>query len=308
MATYTTFERESLERYLVMFDLGELDAFEPIASGIENSNYYIRFENTDLEYVLTITEGLNFEEVPFFNDLLQVLTKSGLPVPEPQRTLDGMSSTIFKSKPTWLFNRLSGSHPEKPNETQCAEIGVALAKLHVAGQKARYRRKNVYHPDWAKESLASVTANLNSADRQNLKLSVDRYLDERHDDNDMPRGVIHGDLFRDNALFVDNTLTGVIDFYHACDDYYIQDIAITINDWCCEQGVDVRLKKAALLTGYASVRPLEPAEQQALPRFREYAAMRFSLTRLLAGRAGNPIKNPREFLDLLYRLQAGQET
>jgi len=308
MATYTTFKRESLERYLIMFDLGELDEFEPIASGIENSNYYIRFEDTELEYVLTITEGLDFEEVPFFNDLLQVLTKSGLPVPEPQRTLDGMSSTIFKSKPTWLFKRLSGSHPEIPSEAQCSEIGLALAKLHVAGQKARYSRNNVYHPGWAKASLASVTANLNSADRQNLQLSVGRYIGERHDDSDLPRGVIHGDLFRDNALFVDNTLTGVIDFYHACDDYYIQDIAITINDWCREQGIDVPSKKDAFLTSYASIRPLELTEQEALPRFREYAAMRFALTRLLAGRAGNSIKNPREFLDLLYRLQADQET
>lgn len=308
MATYTTFERESLERYLIMFELGELDGFEPIESGIENSNYYIRFKNSDLEYVLTITEDLGFEEVPFFNDLLQVLTKSGLPVPEPQRTLDGMSSTIFKSKPTWLFNRLAGTHLEKPNEMQCIEIGIALAKLHLAGQKARYSRNNVYHPSWAKEALANVAASLNSADQKNLQLSVDRYLDQRHDDDGLPRGVIHGDLFRDNALFVDNALTGVIDFYHACEDYYVQDIAITINDWCCEQGIDVPLKKAAFLDGYASVRPLEIAEQEALPRFREYAAMRFSLTRLLAGRAGNPIKNPREFLDLLNRLQTDQDT
>jgi len=303
MATYTTFERETLERYLIMFDLGELGEFEPITSGIENSNYYVSFENTDLEYVLTITEGLNFKEVPFFNDLLQALAKSGIPVPEPQRTLDGMSSTIFKSKPTWLFNRLPGNHPETPNEVQCVEIGIALAKLHVAGRKAKYNRDNVYSPDWAKDTLANVAVDLNAADLQSLQLSVDRYFAERHEDCALPRGTIHGDLFRDNALFVENALTGVIDFYHACDDYFIQDIAISINDWCCEQGADIPEKEKALLTGYTSVRPLEIAEQEALPRFREYGAMRFSLTRLLAGRTDNPIKNPREFLDLLNRLQ-----
>jgi len=308
MATYTTFERESLERYLVMFDLGELGDFEPITSGIENSNYYVRFENTELEYVLTITEGLSFEEVPFFNDLLQALVKSGIPVPQPQQTLDGMTSTIFKSKPTWLFNRLPGSHPEIPNETQCVEIGVALAKLHLAGRNAKYNRDNIYGPEWAKETLANVAANLSTADRQSLQLSVDRYVSESRDDNDLPRGTIHGDLFRDNALFEENALTGVIDFYHACDDYFVQDIAISINDWCCEQGADVPTREKALLTGYTSVRPLELAEQEALPRFREYGAMRFSLTRLLAGRTDNPIKNPREFLDLLDRLQSGQDT
>ncbi|MFT5560411.1 MAG: homoserine kinase type II [Candidatus Azotimanducaceae bacterium] len=308
MATYTTFERASLERYLIMFDLGELSEFEAITSGIENSNYYVRFENTDFEYVLTITEDLDFAQVPFFNDLLQALAKSGIPVPEPQRTLDGMSSTIFKSKPTWLFNRLPGHHPDIPNDTQCGEIGVALAKLHIAGRKAKYNRDNAYHSGWAKETFANVAPNLNDTDRQSLQLSVERYHSERQDDAELPRGTIHGDLFRDNALFVDNALTGVIDFYHACDDYFIQDIAISINDWCCEQGADVPEKEQALLAGYTSIRPLELAEQTALPRFREYAAMRFSLTRLLAGRAGNPIKNPREFLELLDRLQSGQDT
>ncbi|MFT4676081.1 MAG: homoserine kinase type II [Patiriisocius sp.] len=305
MATYTTFERESLERYLIMFELGELIDYEPILEGIENSNYFLRFDDGDFEFVLTITEDLDFSEVAFFSDLLQVLAKSGLPVPQPQLTLDGMSSTIFKGKPTWLFNRLPGTHPNTTTETQCEQIGEALAKLHIGGRDARYDRDNAYSIEWAKDALKQVEGNLTEFDRRSLGDVVERYEIE---DGALPRGIIHGDLFRDNALFEGNALTGVIDFYHACEDYFIQDIAITLNDWCCEGGEDVALKGQALIRGYESIRPLENEEREALPRFREFGAMRFALTRLLAGRTDNPVKNPREFLDLLTRLKADQET
>tara|TARA_R110002072_G_scaffold1369_7_gene11317 strand:+ start:6492 stop:7409 length:918 start_codon:yes stop_codon:yes gene_type:complete len=305
MATYTTFEREALERYLIMFELGELLDYEAISSGIENSNYFLRFEDKEIEFVLTITEDLDFSEVPFFNDLLQVLAKSGLPVPQPQSTLDGMSSTIFKGKPTWLFNRLPGSHPDITTETQCEKIGSALAQLHLGGAAARYERENVYSISWAKAAVDQLAADLSELDQRSLNQALERYQNECEK---LPRGIIHGDLFRDNALFEEDNLTGVIDFYHACNDYFVQDIAITLNDWCCEAGTDVEPKRLALLRGYESVRALEAAEHKALPRFREFAAMRFALTRLLAGRSDNPVKNPREFLDLLIRLQADQET
>ena len=305
MATYTTFKRESLERYLIMFELGELLDYEPITEGIENSNYFLRFDDNDSEFVLTITESLDFSEVAFFNDLLQVLAKSSLPVPQPQLTLDGMSSTIFKGKPTWLFNRLPGSHPNTTTETQCEQIGEALAKLHIGGQSARYERANAYSTTWATAALKQVEGNLAELDRHRLGQVVERYAIEG---GALPRGIIHGDLFRDNALFEGDALTGVIDFYHACEDYLIQDIAITLNDWCCDGGEDVASKGQALIRGYESIRILENEEHKALPRFREFAAMRFALTRLLAGRTDSPVKNPREFLDLLTRLQADQET
>lgn len=305
MATYTTFERESLERYLIMFELGELADYQPISEGIENSNYFLQFDDNDHEFVLTITESLDFSEVAFFSDLLQVLAKGGLPVPQPQQTLDGMSSTIFKGKPTWLFNKLPGSHPTTTTEAQCEQIGEALAKLHVGGQNARYDRDNVYSSEWAKTALKQVKGDLTVLDHQNLGQVVERYGIE---DETLPRGIIHGDLLRDNALFEGNALTGVIDFYHACEDYFIQDIAITLNDWCCEGGEDVAAKRHALIRGYESIRALENQEHAALPRFREFGAMRFALTRLLAGRTDNPVKNPREFLDLLTRLQADHET
>lgn len=305
MATYTTFEREALERYLIMFDIGTLATYEAISDGIENSNYFIRFEGIEQEFVLTITEDLEFDEVPFFNELLQQLVNGGLPVPEPQRTLDGMASTTFKRKPTWLFNRLPGKHPETATIGQCREIGAALARLHELSGLARYSRENVYGPDWAKASLAAVVGGLDEPDQAALERSVERFADFAQD---LPRGTIHGDLFRDNALFEGDELTGVIDFYHACDDYLIQDVAITLNDWCCYEGTDDDDKVRALLDGYQSKRALNSDELGAIPLFREFGAMRFALTRLLGGRTDNPIKNPKEFLALLRKLQGNHET
>ena len=299
MATYTTFEREALERYLIMFDLGDLADYEPISDGIENSNYFVRFEDSEQEYVLTITEDLDFSDVAFFNDLLQILAKRGVPVPEPQRTLDGMSSTTFRRKPTWLFNRLPGAHAMNPTTEHCVQIGTALAKLHEGSARAKYQRQNAYHRDWCSESFAQLASKLDEDDRSALSQSIAEYQTHEHQYEALPQGIIHGDLFRDNALFDNGVLTGVIDFYHACNDFLVQDIAIAINDWCPLAGPS----QEALLKGYESVRLLTPGEVSALPKFRTFAAMRFSLTRLLGGRSDNPVKNPREFLDLLAKLQ-----
>jgi homoserine kinase type II len=225
-------------------------------------------------------------------------------------------------KPTWLFNRLPGAHPTQPSPEQCRQIGEALAKLHELSTTARYQRVNPYSASWANNALGTVIGDLNSADAKCLSNTVERYVN--YSNEELPRGIIHGDLFRDNALFEGEKLSGVIDFYHACDDYLVQDIAITLNDWCRknypegnsennsenipESSADDSVRVNALLDGYQSVRTLLPAEQAALGLFREFGAMRFALTRLLGGRADNPVKNPREFLDMLARLTADQET
>lgn len=295
MAVYTTFERAALERYLIMFDLGELDEFEPIEGGIENSNYFVRFKDGDRDFVLTITEELDFSDVAFFNDLLQVYCNAGLPVPEPQRTLDGMASTTFKKKPTWLFNRLPGVHLTEPDIDQCQQIGSILAKLHECSEKARYHRHNYYDKNWASAALEKVSDQLNEENRRLLERSVEAYLKHESEFAHLPKGIIHGDLFRDNALFEGDQLSGVIDFYHASEDFLIQDVAIALNDWCPGD----LAAQDALLSGYNSVRPLTADEQSALMQFRQFGAMRFALTRLLGGRSDNPVKNPKEFLHLL---------
>jgi homoserine kinase type II len=306
LAAFTTFSDEALRRFLVMFDFVELKSCEPIQAGIENSNYYVCISDNHPEYVLTITEDLSFDEVSFFNDLLHLMARTELPVPDPIRTLDGMSSSIFCSKPTWLFPRLPGTHPEKITASHCYAIGRSLAILHETAKSAKYERTNPYDLVWIKTTLAQVATEIDDASLAALTQILAAHEQMIRDEPDLPRGIIHGDLFRDNTLFVDNELTGILDFYHACEDYLIQDIAITQNDWCRNDagGLDQELSEA-LLQAYTEVRPLTQDEQRYLPLFHQLAALRFSLTRLLSGSDGEYLKDPEEFLDLARMLVAG---
>lgn len=298
MATYTEISAESLERFLYMFELGELSSYTPITGGIENSNYLVELRH-EQKYVLTIAEDITLEQVSFFNDLLQQMVNAGLPVPEPMRTLDGMPSTLFKGKPTWLFSFLPGEHPTVPTTKQCREIGSILADIHIAARRCRYSRENVYGASWIQACAKDAMQALDGTNRVQLELAIHEYVALEQSPLELPRGTIHGDLFRDNAMFESDNLTGVIDFYHACDDYLIQDLAIAINDWCVANGALDHQKQAAMISGYEEKRPFAEGELEYLPQFRRFAAMRFALTRLLANKEDNPDRQPGPMIDLL---------
>ena len=302
MASFTTFSEESLKRYLVMFGKGDLNSWSPITGGIENSNYFVTLnqESGIAEYVLTIIEGLDFDDVPFFNKLLTRLYHHGLPVAAPETTLDGMSSTIFCGKPTFLFRRLAGSHPDRITSDACLQIGQFLARIHELLIDTEPRRENPYSTSWMRQTIAALDKRLTAADRSKLESLTDLY--ENLQASELPRGLIHGDLFRDNALFAESgELTGVIDFYHACYDLLIQDLAIVLNDWCLnEAGRPDPLLHDALLAGYQSVRPLSQQESEALLPMQRTSAARFALTRYLSGTT--PLKNPGQMLELARSL------
>lgn len=301
MAAFTTFSEQALSRYLVMFGRGDLAHHEPIEGGIENSNYRVTLlSNGDNQhYILTIIEGLGFHEIAFFNKVMTHLYQNGLPVAAPLATLDGMTSTIFCSKPTFLFPRLDGTHLETISESQCEAIGQFMARAHLALSELSSERENPYGHDWMTRSITQLAPRLNQDDQQLLSTLADEYGQILS--ADVPRGIIHGDLFQDNALFRDNgELSGVIDFYHACNDLLIQDIAIAINDWCAIDNVIVQSMKQALIDGYESVRALTDQEHQVLPRLQRVSAGRFALTRLLSG--DPPLKDPNAMLGLARSL------
>ncbi|MEM7362707.1 MAG: phosphotransferase [Pseudomonadota bacterium] len=296
MAAFTTFSEEALARFLVMFELYENIVATPIETGIENSNYRIQADGG--HYVLTITETLDFGDTAFFNEIFDTLSRTGVPTPIPLRTLDGMASTIFCGKPTWLFSHLPGQHTDESNTTSCRQVGRALATIHVSLSDARYHRANPYDLAWSEKTFSLVEGLLNEVDAKNVSSAIDTQRDLLRSGDELPQGTIHGDLFRDNTLFDDGQLTGVLDFYHACDDYLIMDLAVAINDWCPD---DTDLQEH-LLSGYDDVRVLSVAERQFLPSMRQVAAMRFALTRLTSGEPGQPLKDPTEFLSLLTNL------
>ncbi len=295
-----------------MFALEELHSFRPIQTGIENSNYIVSVDDDGQghEYVLTILEHLSLDDVPFFNTLMTHLADQGLPVPAPRATLDGMTSTIFCGKPALLFPKLPGSHPEKADASACCKVGRALAEMHRAAATLALPpgkiRKNPYDPAWAGSTLTRVAPALPEADRRLLDDYVACYEIIARD-SELPKGIIHGDLFRDNTLFVDGELTGIIDFYHACEDYLIQDLAITLNDWCSRETGEIDKTLATkMIAGYESVRTLTQRERDMLPEFRKAGAMRFILTRLISGKEDGHLKDPEEFLKIARRLDPQQ--
>ena len=305
MAVFTTFNHESLERFLSMFGLGELVSYEPIEAGIENSNYFIRVSQyeEETEYVLTIVEGLGFDDIPFFTRVISHLFNYGVPVAAPKQTLDGMTMTIFCGKPALLFPKLPGSHSKNVDTDQCFSVGIALADMHkILATETGLTRANAYNPDWMHETLTQVEGKLDVEDFTLLEQLAYEYSN-LHDLENLPTGVIHGDLFRDNVLFHEGSLAGIIDFYHACEDFLIQDLAITINDWCqVERSISSELM-LALIAGYESKRPLEATEREFLPHFQRAACARFALTRLMSGDESGHLKDPAEFISLARTLK-----
>lgn len=305
MAVFTSVTAETLSRYLYMFNRGELHSFEPITTGIENSNYFLTLgESGELrEYVLTITENIEFSEAPFFNNLMSHLSRNGLPVPDALRTLDGMASTILKGKPTWLFPKLPGAHLVEVNEDHCFQIGKALAEIHDSTRSFTHRRHNPYDDRWMEQTLAKVAPRLTATDKMLVEEICNQLGEAKTLIEALPKGIIHGDLFRDNALFVDGKLSGIIDFYHACNDFLIMDIAITLNDWASQSdGSMDRRRESSLLRGYESIRQLEAQEMTLLPLLRRVAALRFILTRFLSGESDGHLKDPAEFIRIAHTL------
>lgn len=307
MAAFTTFDEAALVRYLQMFGVGDLTRFEPIEQGIENSNYFVTVtqHEEERELVLTILENHSFDEVPFFSSLLTHLSHFGLPVPRPRPTLDGMTMTIFCGKPAMLVPRLEGSHLTAVSSEHCFRVGQLMAEIHRTLTGQPWSRQNPYNSEWMFSSIASLES-LEDNRRQQLIQVAEQY--EALEELSLPRGVIHGDLFTDNALFSGEEITGIIDFYHACDDFLVQDIAITINDWCKDGngGVSTALVDK-VIEGYESVRPLEAEERELLNNFQQIGAARFALTRFFSGDESGHLKDPVEFLALLDTLLASAD-
>jgi len=309
VAAFTKFTDSALEKYIVMFGIGELVSCIAIESGIENSNYFITTSKhgENKEFVLTIMEELTFDDLPFFNNLLSHLFHFGLPVPAPQQTLDGMTSTIFCGKPAVVFSRLAGTHLEVATGEHCFETGKILAEIHGALATRDLQRENPFDINWMTQAIVQVEHLLDEQESSMLATFADEYA--KVCQLPLPKGIIHGDLFRDNVLFEADRLTGVIDFYHACNDYLIQDIAITINDWCKTGSGNIdETHQNSLLRGYESVRKLEDEEREFLPCFQRAGSARFALTRLLGGNNGEYLKDPREFLDLATNLSRAKMT
>lgn len=277
MSVYTTVTADELSAWLADYNVGTLLDLHGIPAGIENTNYFV--DTTAGRYVLTLFEKLTAAELPFYLGLMAHLSGRGIPSARPLPDRAGSLLGELNGKPAALVTFLPGKDVEHPAAAQCAAVGTVLARIHLAGQSYTSRMDNPRGLPWWQEVMPRLLRFLPADDAALLREEVD--FQARHRHVDLPRGAIHADLFRDNVLFEDSRIAGVIDFYFACTDALLYDVAISVNDWCLES--DGRLdpgRTTALLEAYRKARPFTPEEPAAWPAMLRAAALRFWISRL----------------------------
>lgn len=302
MAVYTRIEPGELRAFLAAYDIGEAIALEPIAEGVENSNY--RLETTFGRFILTIYEKrVDPADLPFFLGLMMHLAERGLPCPLPVRARDGAMLRELKGKPAAIVSFLEGKSLKRILPRHCAAVGAALASVHLAARGFPLHRANALGLSGWRPLLAATRDRAHEV-AEGLSALLEQELEEleRRWPRDLPQGVIHADLFPDNVFFEGERISGLIDFYFACEDILAYDLAICLNAWCFENDGAFNVTKArALISGYRDRRRLSADEIGALPLLARGAALRFLLTRLFdwLNRVPDALvrpKDPREYL------------
>lgn len=282
MAVYTDVSATQISEFLQLYDIGALTSFHGIAEGVENSNFLV--QTTKASFILTLYEKrVNPDDLPFFIGLMQHLAARGLSCPQPVPARSGSMLGELAGRPAALVTFLPGVSVRRPSAVHCAELGRGLAQLHLAGRDFAMRRGNALSVTGWRPLLKAAQGRADEV-APNLAATVEDELSDLEADwpRGLPEGVIHADLFPDNAFFLNDALSGIIDFYFACTDFLAYDVAICLNSWCFEADASYNVTKGrALLAGYESLRPLTPEEGVALPRLARGAALRFLLTRLV---------------------------
>jgi len=282
MAVYTEVSDEELAAFLAGYDLGPLMSCKGIAEGVENTNYLLHTGRG--YYILTLYEKRVAEaDLPFFLGLMEHLSERGVTCPLPVHDCNGQALGRLGGRPAALVTFLEGVSVRRPDARHCAMVGEALGRFHTAGADFPLSRPNTLSlQGWGKlfkdaEARADgVAPGLAVALADELG-----YLQSNWPVN-LPRGVIHADLFPDNVFFLGGKLSGLIDFYFACNDFFAYDLAICLNAWCFEPDCSFNVTKGmALIDGYSRARPLEQGEIDALPALARGSALRFLLTRLV---------------------------
>jgi len=281
LAVYTDITETDLKHFLAQYDVGELTSYKGIAEGVENSNFLLHTTKDPL--ILTLYEKrVEKSDLPFFLGLMQHLSERGLSCPLPLPRRDGELLGELSGRPAALISFLEGMWLRKPEAKHCREVGKALAGMHLAGEGFEIKRPNALSLEgwkvlWEKSAERADEVEIGLEQEITAELA---FL-QAHWPKDLPAGVIHADLFQDNVFFLGDELSGLIDFYFACNDLLAYDVSICLNAWCFEKDGSYNVTKgSALLEGYCSVRPLSEAERDALPVLARGSALRFFLTRL----------------------------
>jgi homoserine kinase type II len=308
MAVYTKLNKSEIEEIISLYKLKNLESFAPIEEGIENTNYVIIANKK--KYILTIFEKrVKEQDLPFFCELISLLNKSGFKCPLPLLNLENSPISTFKRKKLTILTFISGKSKENLSNENCEDIGKEAAKLHLLTSNFKIHRKNALSiKSWRnmfeniKDKCIKIHKDLPNLIEANLKDI------EKNWPSNLPSGIIHADLFKDNIIFENNKVSGIIDFTFSCNDFYALEIAICFNALCFD-GVKSNLsfnvtKAKKFIDGYSSIRKLSNQERNSIKILSQGAALRFLLTRVFDAintveGALVKIKDPIEYLKRL---------
>jgi len=312
MSVYTPLTQAQVELFMSGFPLGELQSYQGIEAGVENTNFFVT--TSQGEFVLTLFEQHQYNEVRELVTLAHHLGQAGLQVPAPLEDNQGEWLHTLEGKPAILCQRLPGEHISTPSEAHCFAIGAALAELHQAAQSLQQSRADEHGLDWWQAVRDEFAAELSTEEKALLDDEIAWQRDQQANWQSLPSGWVHGDLFHDNALFVAGTdqVGAILDLYHASSGVLLMDIAIVANDWCLDkQGNWLGNKQQALLDGYSSIRPLSDAELASWNQALRAGALRWWAGRLVnrckqqqSGAELTAIKDPDEYKAKLEKHRA----
>jgi homoserine kinase type II len=296
MAVYTDVSFEDLERLLRAYDIGMPLSFKGIAEGVENSNFYLQTDRG--AFILTLYEKrVSPGDLPFYLGLMEHLARRGIVCPLPVPTKDGALSTALNGRSCAIVTFLTGLSVRRPTAAHCANAGATLARLHQAGEGFALTRANALGPAGWKPLAEACNDHADGVEEGLAALIREQLAVLTAGWPALPSGVIHADLFPDNVLFMREEVSGVIDFYFACNDMFAYDLAVMLNSWCFETDGSYNLTKGmALIQGYRGARPLSDEEIAAMPLLMRGAALRFLLTRLfdLVNHDPNALVSPKD--------------
>jgi len=310
MAVYTEVGDENLIEFIANYDIGEVLSCKGIAEGIENSNFALNTSGG--HFILTLYEKRVAEaDLPFFIGLMDHLAERGIACPLPVKGRNGTALHALAGRPAAIISFLEGLWVRRPKTGHCQALGAAMAQMHLAGHDFPMRRANAlsltsWRPLFDTSRARADTVEAGLADYISAELDA---LEAGWPDH-LASGVIHADLFPDNVFFLNNELSGLIDFYFACNDMLAYDIAICLNAWCFETDGSFNITKARhMLSAYRAVRPVADAEIAALPLLCRGSALRFLLTRLydLLNLPEGALVTPKDPLDYLHKLRFHQD-
>ena len=308
MAVYTKFSQINIEEILSNYNLGKLDMFKGIEEGIENTNYFLSVNG--IKFILTVYEKrIKSEDLPFFSNLMSELNKANFKCPVPILNKQNETLTDYKGKKLMIVSFLEGKAKKNLSPSNCKSIGIEVAKMHNITKNFKLKRKNDLSINSWRNLFNSIKDKCTKINKNLPKLIEENLTDvEKNWPKNLPRGIIHADLFHDNIFFKGNKLSGIIDFYFSCEDFFAFEIAICFNAVCFDgmkDNLSFNVTKAKnFIDGYTSIRELNDQEKNSIKVLSQGAALRFLLTRVFdtlnkVDGAIVKVKDPMEYMKRL---------